>query len=258
LLTTRRIAVAIAMVMSPFIIAIVAGCADPAGRTTGKGSGDPAVSRFVDSAPGTSLPSGQRCAQLVTSAGATAERHPENDEANHRRAVPGHEYDLPRWNRESFGMDPAAESFGDRIDGAFEGTTDQIIRWGACKWGFDEDVVRAVAQTESSWRQSVEGDKGADGNFLSFGLLQVKKSAHSGTFPATQLSTAFNVDYALGYRRACYEGYLLWLARTAPNYRAGDAWGCVGHWFSGEWHDGPGDAYIGRVRSNLRDRLWER
>jgi len=55
-------------------------------------------------------------------------------------------------------MDPAADTFARRIDGNFTGTTDEIIRWGACKWGFDEDIVRAVAVNESYWRQSQLGD----------------------------------------------------------------------------------------------------
>ena len=31
------------------------------------------------------------------------------------------------------------------VDGDFAGTTDQLIQWAACKWGIDEDIVRAPA-----------------------------------------------------------------------------------------------------------------
>jgi hypothetical protein len=231
--TTQR---TIVVVVSLFTLGLLASCAD----SVKKSAGSAAAPRFADIPPGATLPTGERCAQLVSDAGASTERVSENDQANHRRVTAGDEFNLPRWDKASFGMDPAADELRARIDGAFEGTTEQIIRWGACKWGFDEDVVRAVAQTESSWRQSFEGDRAPDGGYLSFGLLQVKRTTHPGTFPATQVSTGFNVDYALAYRRACYEGYLSWLTRAAPEYRAGDEWGCVAHWFSGGWHDGPG------------------
>ena len=49
-----------------------------------------------------------------------------------------------------------------RVDGKFTGTTDQILRWGACKWGIDEDVVRAEAVAESHWRQDDAGDSSND------------------------------------------------------------------------------------------------
>jgi soluble lytic murein transglycosylase-like protein len=32
---------------------------------------------------------------------------------------------------------------------SFRGTTDEIIRWAAWKWGIDEDLLRAVAARES-------------------------------------------------------------------------------------------------------------
>ena len=69
-------------------------------------------------------------------------------------------------------------SYVSRVDGNFTGTTDEILQWGACKWGFDEDLVRAVAVVESWWRQSTVGDNGA-----SYGLLQVRTTVHTGTFP---------------------------------------------------------------------------
>jgi soluble lytic murein transglycosylase-like protein len=35
------------------------------------------------------------------------------------------------------------------VTGNFRGTTDEIIRWAAWKWGIDEDLLRAVAARES-------------------------------------------------------------------------------------------------------------
>ena len=46
-----------------------------------------------------------------------------------------------------------------RITGDFTGTTPELIRWVACKWGFDEELTRARAWTESSWEIDTEGDR---------------------------------------------------------------------------------------------------
>lgn len=40
-----------------------------------------------------------------------------------------------------------------RVDGQFTGTTDAIFQWAACKWGLPDDVLRAIAVTESTWYQ---------------------------------------------------------------------------------------------------------
>jgi len=40
-----------------------------------------------------------------------------------------------------------------RVDGQFTGTTDEILQWGACKWGLSDNMLRAVAVRESTWYQ---------------------------------------------------------------------------------------------------------
>ena len=57
--------------------------------------------------------------------------------------------------------DPGYPRFA-RVTGAFTGTTDEIIQWAACKWGIDEDVVRAQAAKETYWTQDHLGDFGTD------------------------------------------------------------------------------------------------
>ena len=85
-----------------------------------------------------------------------------------------------------------------------------------------------------------------------FGLLQVRSDYHPGTYPMSARSTAYNLDYSLAMKRACYEG-VGWLgARTR-----GDAWGCVGVHYSGQWHDPAANSYIERVKSQLAKRSWE-
>jgi autotransporter family porin len=154
---------------------------------------------------------------------------------------------------------------GSRIDGSFTGTTDEILQWGACKWGLDEDMQRARAVQESAWRQSQRGDSTTSASlcallsksapcYQSYGLLQIKGTVHEGTYPTSQLSTPFNVDYALAWQRACFEGDFTWLGGT---YRAGDLWGCVGAWFSGSWYDAGAQDYINQVKTHLLNRTWE-
>lgn len=49
------------------------------------------------------------------------------------------------------------------VDGAYSGTTDDIIRVYACKWGIDEDVVRAQAWVETRWHQDCAAAHGGSG-----------------------------------------------------------------------------------------------
>jgi autotransporter family porin len=163
-----------------------------------------------------------------------------------------------------------------RIDGQFTGTTRQILRWAACKWGVDEDVVLAQAAVESWWLQNTMGDWGTDpaacppGHPLgadgkpgqcpqSYGILQNRWSLEQSGWPALGGSTAMNADMAYGIWRACFEGYELWLndVEHAGRYGAGDAWGCVGRWFSGRWHTAPAEGYITKVKGYLNQRIWE-
>jgi len=165
-----------------------------------------------------------------------------------------------------------------RVTGNFTGTTDELIQWAACKWGFDEDVVRAQAQTESNWYQrgGVAGQGLGDytrdmslcppgtwdgqGCFQSYGLLQAKYIYSQSAWPMIRDDTAFNLDFVYGWRRACFEGHITWLHQAGtpgyPDYAAGDLWGCVGQWFSGGWYDGGAIAYIGTVQKHLADKDW--
>lgn len=76
------------------------------------------------------------------------------------------------------------------------------------------------------------------------------KGPHEGTFPAAMNSTAYNVDYTMAMRRACYEG-LLWLGAQTR----GDMEGRVGLWFSGQWHAGEAE-YRRHFRETYASRPW--
>jgi autotransporter family porin len=207
------------------------------------------------SPPGSELPSGAECARTIERSG--WEPVPENTEANNH--IPD---DVDIRERTDYTR-PANTEFFPRIDGAFTGTTDEIIEWGACKWGFDPDLVRAQAYAESSWVQSATGDLTDDPEDCvpgdtppcptSFGLLQIKHLFHPGTYPSSRESTAFNVDYAMGMFRACYEG---WVAYFPDDYRPGDIEGCLGQHFSGRWRDAAGLTYADRVLDIWRTEGW--
>jgi hypothetical protein len=213
---------------------------------------------FETSAPGTPLPGGEVCAGQVR-ADESVENRPENDGPNSTIVDIAVEIDGADkvWN----------DRLAPRVTGDFTGTTEQVLRWVSCKWGFDEDITRARAVTESSWLMSTAGDitdNELDCDFLglespcpqSYGLLQVKGTVHTGTFPYSTESSAFGAEYAMAWLRACYEGSFTWL--IDDGYVAGDEWGCVGAWFSGEWLDDAALGYIEEVKHNLETRAWER
>jgi hypothetical protein len=187
--------------------------------------------------PGSALPSDATCAARVTRS--SWEPRPQNNTANHTTGTTIAKIDGPTAAGNAL--------LAPRIDGNFTGTTDELIQWAACKWGFNTDIVRAVAVQESSWTQSTVGDNGE-----SFGLLQIKSTVHTGTYPTSKNSTAFNLDYALAWRRACFEGYFNWVPASAK----GDEWGCVGLWFSGSWNSSGAQNYIGLIKKHLADKPW--
>ncbi len=158
-----------------------------------------------------------------------------------------------------------------RVDGDFVGTTDEILQWAACKWGIDEDLVRAQAVKESWWHMSAGGDVTYDSSRChwsvssqtpcpeSLGILQVRQHYHSAAMDDAVASTAYNADYTYAVWRSCYEGELTWLndVERGATYGAGDVWGCLGVWFSGRWYTGDATWYMDGLGSILSDRTWE-
>jgi hypothetical protein len=207
--------------------------------------------RFATLPPGSVLPSDAECAARVRRS--SWEPRPDNTTANNTNVyLQGAR--LTGSYLEQYG-------YQERVTGNFTGTTDEILQWGACKWGIDEDIVRAQAQTESTWHQSFLGDcrggtVAATNGCQSVGILQVKDAdippTHPGTWPYAYESTAFNVDYMEAVLRACFEGKETWLGN---GYAAGDIWGCVGRWFSGDWYQSSQD-YIATVKTHMADKDW--
>lgn len=219
--------------------------------------------------PGAKLPSGAECARLVQ-----ASPSPENRPANKQfNATVGSPVGLGFFPA---GDSPQVKTLVPLINGDFTGTTEDILRWVACKWGIDQDIVFAQAAVESWWNQNELGDwqydakncapgdgLGADGKPgqcpESFGIVQNKYILEEPAWPAFDTSTAMNLDAAYAIWRSCYDGYEVWLNNEprGQQYKAGDVWGCVGRWYAGSWYTPEADYYIAEVMQDLRDQIWE-
>src|SRR5215831_140276 len=160
------------------------------------------------------------------------------------------------------------------VQGKFTGTTTEMFSWAACRWGIDENLLRAVAVIESYWHQSTWGDRcgGGDPTIGSFGIMQIHNKGCDGApiwggMPDTRRSTALSVDLYTARLRACYNGDFYdggsWLygGQTVRRIAAAHGWpyvlwGCVGSWFSGSWYDAGALSYIRSVKNALAHRTW--
>ena len=160
--------------------------------------------------------------------------------------------------------------------GNFTGTTDEIIQWAACKWGFDEDVVRAQIAKESWWCQRNGGDFTTDPSRCHPDTLRCRRSArgvrrisrrqqvrypYHGSAPSRgDVLDGLQPRLRLAAGRTCFEGYETWLNQfeRGRDYAAGDLWGCIGAWFSGRWYTPPAATYIAAVQDYLDQRIWTR
>jgi len=181
------------------------------------------------------------------------------------------------------------------VDGQYTGTTDMIFRWAACKWGIDEDVVRAQASNEHwSWDQlDSGGDKRysesqcvngefslwnyecVDCCYQTWSDFQTKVITNWQTWPMIHTSTAFAADYRFADQRACMDGDYAGYFVNKPAYNghtyAGDIasgnlsvifWGCLGWHYSGEWYDGNSSSgavyYINALKQTYTEKPWKK
>lgn len=273
---------------APFVTSmIVAACAVAMLFRIGVARGAARDFHFSTLPTHAALPSEQYCAASIPSA---PEVRPANVPFNN--SEPTISQLLEFYKHPVFGASPPASDFF-RVDGRYTGSTDMILRWAACKWGVDEDVMRAQAWTESQWRQGGPrpGDGGGDkrssqsecvqGSFTalwdfgcpnccyqSWGILQTKVYYEWGTWPMIKDSTAFNADYRGADQRACMNGdYGSYFASAAqqPNTYAADIasgdiqhilWGCIGMHYSGGWYTPHSLGYISEVRGYLKTKPW--
>lgn len=226
--------------------------------------------RFATLLPGSSLPGETKCASLIQRS--SWEERPDNTQANHRVPTTQQIAALAPWGP-SIGLNARADTLRKQITGNFTGTTDEIIQWVACKWGIDVNIIRAQAVKESEWHQNYRGDWTTNyklcppgtwngtGCYQSYGILQIKYIYSSSTWPMSRDDTAFNLDYAYAYTRACYEGLVDYLYNSSPvpgypSYRSGDLWGCIGSWYSGGWYDQQAINYIDSIKTFFHNEEW--
>lgn len=215
--------------------------------------------------PGAALPTEGQCTASVTHS--FFEPRPANAVPNSRIPTAQELASLTHWGP-STGQSPLADALRQQITGHYTGTTDAILQWVACKWGFDPDIVRAQAVVESYWRQLAAGDYtynrslcppgmwDGQGCYQTYGILQIKYTYYPGTWPMSHYDTAFSAEFMYAEIRACFEGWDTYLQKTTSQYRAGDLWGCIGRWYSGGWYDGGAVNYIYKVRSILSRKTW--
>jgi autotransporter family porin len=253
----------------------VASVSGDGGAAGAGGDGGVGV-RFGTLRAGATLPDDATCARLVRR---KAEQRPENATANARVTTPAEVAKLGPWNLANMIFDEKALAFQDRISGAFAGTTDELIQWTACKWGFDEDHIRAEAFQQSGWIQAAKSDwttstadcapnadtrtqNGTTECAQTYGMLQVVWKFHKSAWPMFRDSTPFHLDFVYAMRRVCFEGWDVGQSERVASadrpYEKDDEWGCMGGHFSGQWYDDDAEAYIARVQGQLAGRAWEK
>lgn len=256
--------------------------------TVSNGSGGPTY--FTTLPPHASLPTEQQCASYIE---ATPETNSGNAAGN-ATTPSASELDSfaaqPFWF--TYGPQSSYSPYTNNVTGDYTGSTDMILRWAACKWGIDENVVRAEAWVESGWTQSSPtyntlwppgwGDfqssysqcttpawngwvSSIGGCYQSCGILMTKVTSFD-VWPEACAGTSFNADFRMAMERACIDGNgESWYASQTPSpgypsYPNGTTdqllWGCMGAWYSGSWYDSGAVWYIGAVQSALASKPW--
>lgn len=237
------------------------------------GAGIP-VAHFQRIAAGRPLPDEKTCASRVRRS--AFEPIPENVPFNHVIPTPADLSKLAVWNA-ARAFDNRAAALGMRVTGNFSGTTDEIFQWAACKWGFDEDFVRADAYQANGWHQaSVSGwtadpmvcppnpptraaPNGTTECAQVFSLFGIDWQYHKSAWPMMQESTAFAVDYSLAFQRVCFEGYTDYMNGWGPagkKYGPNDEFGCAASFYTGGWYDYATIQQVNRIRDTLKSKPW--
>jgi hypothetical protein len=163
----------------------------------------------------------------------------------------------------------------DGLDGMTSPSTDDLIQWGAHKWGIPEDWLRAEYVLESYWGQAVLGDRarvsaswytqypsqarlGGNEVFETMGITGVKwkpdNSVGGGTEQLRWRSTAFNIDYQAASVRYYYDGYCSW---CTSGYSSGQQWNSIGAWYEPyPWVNTGAQSYIASVQKILSEKPW--
>jgi hypothetical protein len=168
----------------------------------------------------------------------------------------------------------------DGLDGMHNPSTDDLIQWGAHKWGIPEDWLRAEYVQESYWSAYQLGDLTAVSSadyslyppqsrvagrldvYQSLGITELKwrpdGSVGAGTEPLRWQSTAFNIDYQAAMVRFYYDNpegaRTSWGDRT---YAPCQEWNSIGGWYEPyPWSNAGQKYYISEVQQQLASRAW--
>lgn len=144
-------------------------------------------------------------------------------------------------------------------------TTTELISFAACRWGVDEDLIRAVAVQESDWHQHFWGDRCNQTDdslgIGSYSIIQIKNFNCSnegdwGGFRRTYDSTPFALDFYGAAMRGCLDRNFWYnYGTTVSTDTSGMIRGCVGAWFSGDFS--PTSTYTNSVYQHLANRDWQ-
>jgi hypothetical protein len=169
----------------------------------------------------------------------------------------------------------------DGRDGLTHPTTDELIQWGAHKWGIPENWLRAEYVLESYWNQWMRGDlntvsasdygkypvqarvSGTPQVYQSLGITQVRWAPNgefgAGTEPLRWESTAFNIDEQGAMVRFMYDNpegsRKSWGDRS---YVPCEQWNSIGAWFAPyPWGNAGQAHYVKSVQTNLATTIWK-
>jgi autotransporter family porin len=232
----------------------------------------PAV-HFSRIAAGNPLPDEATCAALVRRG--NKEQRTDNTPFNKVLPTAAQIGQLSSWGNPQ-GFAAAAMPMGKRVSGNFTGTTDEILQWAACKWGFDEDFVRADSYQANGWHQgSVSGwttttslcpsggpiRAGMGGSECAqvFGLFGLTWQFHKSAWPMIHDSTPFTVDYSLALQRVCFEGWDSYFKGVGPAgnvYGPNDEFGCAASFYTGGWYDFSTIQQVNHIRDALSSKPW--
>lgn len=173
----------------------------------------------------------------------------------------------------------------DGQDGLTRPSTDDLIQWGAHKWGIPEDWLRAQYVAESHWNQYAAGDRTTEtaadyplypiqsrvsGSttdvYESLGITQLKwrpadhpgGSSATGSEPVRWKSTAFNIDYQASIVRFFYDNpQQLRSSWGDASYVPCQQWNSLGGWVgSNPWGNSTQENYINAVQTELNNQSW--
>lgn len=146
------------------VLNVQAGLPTVTPTSTPSATPTPRPAHYSMQGPGASLPTEASCVSVVN-ASPIAENAPWNqdDGTGYNSNVPpaGGVPDYFYANAPCCNEMPKSDFA--TVDGNYSGSTDDLIRITACKWGIDEDYIRSQAWIESDWHQDCAAAHGGSG-----------------------------------------------------------------------------------------------